>query len=54
MDLVPLMDSFEEAGLKRNLDHNSGDLLEMGLCVHSTGDEVRSTAKDPLVDALGN
>jgi choline dehydrogenase-like flavoprotein len=54
MDLVPLMDSFEEAGLKRNLDHNSGDPLGMALYVHSAGDGVRSTAKDLLVDAPNN
>lgn len=53
-DLGLMLDSFEEAGLQRNLDHNSGNPLGMGLCINSAGDGVRTTAKDLLVGAPAN
>lgn len=54
MDLPLVMDSLEDAGLKRNLNLNSGNPLGMVLCINSSADGIRSTAKDLLVNALAN
>lgn len=53
-DLVPLLDSFVEAGLQRNLDHNSGNPLGLGLAINSAGEGRRTTAADMLPEAPDN
>ncbi|KAJ6023699.1 hypothetical protein N7540_004496 [Penicillium herquei] len=44
MDLPLILDSFEEAGLPRNLDHNSGNPIGMGLMINSASAGRRTTA----------
>lgn len=53
-DLVPLLDSFVEAGLERNFDHNSGNPLGLGLTINSAGNGRRTTAADILAEAPDN
>lgn len=53
-DLSLVLDAFEQAGLKRNPDHNSGNPLGMGLCINSAHKGLRTTAVDLLVDAPDN
>ncbi|OJI95784.1 hypothetical protein ASPVEDRAFT_205291 [Aspergillus versicolor CBS 583.65] len=53
-DLVPLLDSFVEAGLQRNLDHNSGNPLGLGLTINSACNGRRTTAADMLARAPDN
>jgi choline dehydrogenase-like flavoprotein len=53
-DLPLILDAFEEAGLKRNMDHNSGNPLGMGLFINSVRDGVRTTAADLVKDAPEN
>lgn len=49
-DLSLVLDAFEQAGLQRNTDHNSGNPLGMGLCINSAQKGLRTTAVDLLVD----
>lgn len=53
-DLPLILDAFEEAGVERNMDHNSGNPIGMGLFINSVRDGVRSTAADLLKDAPEN
>lgn len=53
-DLSLVLDAFEQAGLERNLDHNSGNPLGMGLCINSAHKGLRSTAVDLITDAPDN
>ncbi|CEJ61626.1 hypothetical protein PMG11_10154 [Penicillium brasilianum] len=53
-DLPLILDAFEEAGLERNLDHNSGNPLGLGLIINSVRDGVRTTAADLVKSALEN
>jgi choline dehydrogenase-like flavoprotein len=53
-DLSLVLDAFEQAGLKRNTDHNSGNPLGMGLCINSSHKGLRTTAVDLLSDAPDN
>ncbi|KAJ5618500.1 hypothetical protein N7528_006611 [Penicillium herquei] len=43
-DLPLILDSLEEAGLQRNLDHNSGNPIGMGLMINSANSGRRTTA----------
>ncbi|KAJ5727018.1 hypothetical protein N7493_006045 [Penicillium malachiteum] len=43
-DLPLILDSLEEAGLQRNLDHNSGNPIGMGLMINSASSGRRTTA----------
>lgn len=47
-DLVPLLDTFEEAGFPLNPDHNSGDPIGMSVLINSSYKGRRSTANDLL------
>ncbi|GFF28304.1 alcohol dehydrogenase [acceptor] [Aspergillus udagawae] len=53
-DVSLVLDAFEQAGLKRNMDHNSGNPLGMGLCINSSHKGLRTTAVDLLSDAPDN
>ncbi|KAL5360582.1 hypothetical protein BJX96DRAFT_72757 [Aspergillus floccosus] len=53
-DLPLMMDVFEQAGLARNPDHNSGDPLGMALVINSSHQGQRVTATDLLRDAPDN
>lgn len=53
-DLPLILDAFEEAGVERNMDHNSGNPIGMGLFINSVRDGVRTTAADLLKDAPEN
>jgi choline dehydrogenase-like flavoprotein len=53
-DLPLILDAFEEAGLERNLDHNSGNPIGMGLMINSVRDGVRTTAADLVKSAPEN
>jgi choline dehydrogenase-like flavoprotein len=53
-DLPLILDAFEDAGLERNLDHNSGNPLGMGLIINSAQDGVRTTAADLVKSAPEN
>lgn len=45
-DLTTVLDAFEEAGVQRNFDHNTGNPLGFGLCINSASEGIRSTAAD--------
>ncbi|RAH51014.1 GMC family oxidoreductase [Aspergillus brunneoviolaceus CBS 621.78] len=47
-DLPLMLDVFEQAGLARNPDHNSGDPIGMGLIINSSHNGRRVTATDLL------
>ncbi|KAJ6096862.1 hypothetical protein N7486_007608 [Penicillium sp. IBT 16267x] len=52
---VPLvLDAYEQAGLERNLDHNSGNPLGMALMVNSSYRGQRITAADLLIGVPDN
>jgi choline dehydrogenase-like flavoprotein len=52
---VPLvLDAYEQAGLERNLDHNSGNPLGMALMVNSSYQGQRVTAADLLIGVPNN
>ncbi|KAL4862383.1 hypothetical protein BDV12DRAFT_178883, partial [Aspergillus spectabilis] len=51
-DLPPVMEVFQEAGVRWNPDHNSGDPLGVSLAINSVHEGLRSTAKDLLDDAF--
>ncbi|KAJ5612021.1 hypothetical protein N7510_005215 [Penicillium lagena] len=52
---VPLvLDAYEQAGLERNLDHNSGNPLGMALMVNSSYQGQRITAADLLIGVPDN
>lgn len=53
-DLAMVLDAFEEAGVQRNFDHNSGNPLGFGLCINSASEGIRSTAADFLSEASDN
>lgn len=53
-DLTMVLDAFEEAGVQRNFDHNSGNPLGFGLCINSASKGIRSTAADLLFEASDN
>lgn len=53
-DLSLVLDALEQAGLERNMDHNSGNPLGMGLCINSAYEGLRTTAVDLLADAPEN
>ncbi|KAJ5652905.1 hypothetical protein N7507_010331 [Penicillium longicatenatum] len=53
-DLTLVLDQLEEAGLKRNLDHNSGNPLGMGIMINSASNGRRTTAADLLIGAPDN
>lgn len=53
-DLSLVLDQFEEAGLERNLDHNSGNPLGMGILINSATNGRRTTAVDLLISAPDN
>jgi len=53
-DLTMVLDAFEEAGVQRNFDHNSGNPLGFGLCINSASNGIRSTAADLLFEASEN
>lgn len=53
-DLSLALDQLEEAGLDRNLDHNSGNPLGMGIMINSAGNGRRTTAVDLLIGAPDN
>lgn len=53
-DLTMVLDAFEEAGVQRNLDHNSGNPLGFGLCINSASEGIRSTAADLLTEVSDN
>ncbi|KAJ5798574.1 uncharacterized protein N7503_007870 [Penicillium pulvis] len=53
-DLSLALDQLEEAGLERNLDHNSGNPLGMGIMINSAGNGRRTTAVDLLIGAPDN
>ncbi|RDW86937.1 GMC family oxidoreductase [Aspergillus mulundensis] len=51
-DLPLVMEAFRQAGVKWNMDHNSGDPIGVGMAINSVYKGVRSTAGDVLDDAL--
>jgi choline dehydrogenase-like flavoprotein len=51
-DLPLVMDAFRQAGVKWNMDHNSGDPIGVGLAINSVHRGVRSTASDVIDDVL--
>lgn len=51
-DLPLVMDAFRQAGVKWNMDHNSGDPIGVGLAINSVHRGVRSTASDVIDDTL--
>ncbi|KAL4744564.1 hypothetical protein BDW72DRAFT_212386 [Aspergillus terricola var. indicus] len=51
-DLPLVMDAFKQAGVKWNMDHNSGDPIGVGLAINSVHRGVRSTAGDMIDDVL--
>ncbi|KAL6230990.1 hypothetical protein BDW75DRAFT_221349 [Aspergillus navahoensis] len=51
-DLPLVMDAFRQAGVKWNMDHNSGDPTGVGLAINSVYKGVRSTAGDVIDDVL--
>lgn len=53
-DLSLVLDAFEQAGLERNPDHNSGNPLGMGLCINSAHKGLRSTAVDLITGVPDN
>ncbi len=53
-DLTMVLDAFEEAGVQRNFDHNSGNPLGFGLCINSASGGIRSTAADMLSEVSDN
>ncbi|KAG2420365.1 hypothetical protein HFD88_005166 [Aspergillus terreus] len=53
-DLPLMMDVFEQAGLARNPDHNSGDPLGMALVINSSHQGQRVTATDLLRNSPDN
>ncbi|PWY75378.1 alcohol oxidase [Aspergillus heteromorphus CBS 117.55] len=53
-DLPLMMDVFEQAGLARNPDHNSGDPIGMALVINSSHQGRRVTATDLLTGAPAN
>lgn len=53
-DVPLILDQLEEAGLPRNLDHNSGNPLGMSLMINSAGKGRRCTAADLLISAPDN
>ncbi|KAA8650289.1 hypothetical protein EYZ11_001350 [Aspergillus tanneri] len=53
-DLPLVLDAFEQAGLARNLDQNSGNPLGMGLVINSSHKGQRVTASDLLRGAPDN
>ncbi|PCG91297.1 Glucose-methanol-choline oxidoreductase [Penicillium occitanis (nom. inval.)] len=53
-DLPLILDAFEQAGLPRNLDHNSGNPIGMSLMINSVRDGVRTTAADLVKSAPDN
>lgn len=53
-DLPLMMDVFEQAGLARNPDHNSGDPIGMALVINSSHQGRRVTATDLLDEAPSN
>jgi choline dehydrogenase-like flavoprotein len=53
-DIPLILDAFEQAGLKRNLDHNSGNPIGVGLIINSCSQGRRTTAADLLVDTPDN
>ncbi|RAK96030.1 GMC family oxidoreductase [Aspergillus ibericus CBS 121593] len=53
-DLPLMMDVFEQAGLARNPDHNSGDPIGMALVINSSHQGRRVTATDLLERAPSN
>ncbi|KAI9043216.1 GMC family oxidoreductase [Aspergillus affinis] len=53
-DLPLVMDAFEQAGLPRNPDQNSGDPLGMALVINSSHNGQRVTASDLLLGAPDN
>ncbi|KAJ5771604.1 hypothetical protein N7520_002133 [Penicillium odoratum] len=50
-DLPLILDALEDAGLERNLDHNSGNPLGMSLMINSAGKGRRTTGVDLLSGA---
>ncbi|KAJ5633410.1 hypothetical protein N7490_009749 [Penicillium lividum] len=53
-DLPLVLDALEDAGLERNLDHNSGNPLGMSLMINSAGKGRRTTGVDLLNGASDN
>ncbi|KAF7118432.1 hypothetical protein CNMCM5793_007949 [Aspergillus hiratsukae] len=53
-DLSLVLDAFEQAGVKRNMDHNSGNPLGISLCINSAHKGLRTTAVDLLSDGPDN
>lgn len=53
-DLPLVLDALEQAGLPRNLDHNSGNPLGMGLVINSVSKGRRTTGADLLVGVPDN
>lgn len=53
-DLPLVLDAFEQAGLPRNNDHNSGNPIGMALCINSAREGLRTTATDLLDAASAN
>ena len=54
MDLPLVLDAFEEAGLERNLDHNSGNPIGISVMINSASGGRRTTAADLLGAAPDN
>ncbi|KAK2795978.1 hypothetical protein FQN51_009523 [Onygenales sp. PD_10] len=53
-DLLPMLDTFEEAGFPLNPDHNSGNPIGMSVLINSSHKGVRSTSKDMLPSQADN
>lgn len=53
-DVPLILDSLEQAGLERNLDHNSGNPLGMALMINSANKGKRVTGADLLIGAPDN
>ncbi|KAJ4304344.1 hypothetical protein N0V88_001957 [Collariella sp. IMI 366227] len=53
-DLVPLLETFEQAGYPLNPDHNSGNPIGLSLLISSSYKGKRSTAQDLLVSCPDN
>lgn len=47
-DLPPMLDIFQKAGHKLNLDHNSGNPLGMSVLINTAANGLRSTSRDLL------
>ncbi|KAJ5151602.1 hypothetical protein N7492_009897 [Penicillium capsulatum] len=53
-DLPLVLDALEQAGLQRNLDHNSGNPLGLGLTINSASKGRRTTGADLLAGVPDN